>query len=315
VAAPIEIATPSKTYKPVGRCIYCGRHGYATNLQKEHIIPYGLAANALVLPKASCARCAGHTRAFEQICLRHMWWPFRTQIGAPSRTGVPDNFRVKTMRVDRVNEDGTIEYQRTGEIEVAPHEFPFIYYAYDFPPPGLLIGRHRKADLTFDTWGLLDEAAYRRFAPREHEGIHIGPSSTEPFCKLLAKIAHAYAVAELGLGTFRPFLTDWIRGNPIDGEPQWIGGDVSLHRHAPSVRLHEIGWSIQIVETTHYVVVRIRLFCFIGAPSYRVIVGDLQRPLNQFPFLDQPLYTVDIEQPFPLPNLLPLVQTHRGTRR
>src|SRR6266581_4326688 len=79
VQAPIEFVTPNKRYAPVGYCIYCLTH---SNLTKEHIIPHGLAGNSLVLPESSCTKCAAKTRDWETACLRHLWWPFRTRIGA-----------------------------------------------------------------------------------------------------------------------------------------------------------------------------------------------------------------------------------------
>jgi hypothetical protein len=48
-------------------CIYCGTQADQTEakeLSDEHIIPYALGGN-LVLPKASCDRCAKETHAFE----------------------------------------------------------------------------------------------------------------------------------------------------------------------------------------------------------------------------------------------------------
>lgn len=44
-----------KIYQPVNVCIYCGGTGA---LSDEHIIPFGLGGR-WVLPKASCAECAG----------------------------------------------------------------------------------------------------------------------------------------------------------------------------------------------------------------------------------------------------------------
>src|SRR5262245_41775945 len=130
--APIEIATPPKRYRPAGRCIYCGRR--ATKLSKEHIIPYGLAANSLVLPSASCRRCQQQTRDFETICLRHMWWPFRTRIGAPSRgKEKPTEFELKNIRVRGINDDGSLDYERTGITKIVPEQYPLIYIAFAFP--------------------------------------------------------------------------------------------------------------------------------------------------------------------------------------
>lgn len=130
---------------------------------------------------------------------------------------------------------------------------------------------------------------------------------------MLAKVAHSYAIAELGYDSFEHSLTPLIRGFQFEGEPQWIGGMPSSE-DTPKTRLHEIGWEIIEVGSTAYVTVSLRFFCFLGTPSYRVVVGKLKRALNDFPFLKQPLYTIDIEQPVPLPNLTPVTHILRGTR-
>jgi hypothetical protein len=83
VQAVLEIATPDRFYPSPHRCIYCGRK--AGKLTKEHIIPFGLAGDALVLRKGSCRKCADETKKHETSVLRHMWWPFRTHIGIPTR--------------------------------------------------------------------------------------------------------------------------------------------------------------------------------------------------------------------------------------
>ncbi len=314
-AVQIDISTPSKVYKPAGRCIYCGRR--STKLTREHIIPFGLAANSLVLPTASCRKCAEKTRDFETVCLRHMWWPFRTRFGAPTRgKETPKSFLVRKMKVEQQNADGSIEYQKIAEIPVSPNEYPLFYYAYDFPPPGSLIGRPDNENFTYNCWVAMDMVEFKKYAQNDREGLRLGPRNTEHFCKLLAKIAHAYSVAELGLDAFEPFLTQYIRGSSLypRAEPRWIGGDPSPNCHTPPQRLHEIGLETHTTGDVIFVVVRMRFFCFIGAPSYCVVVGKLKGSPNRLPFLTQPLHTIDIKPPLPTPNLVPITQTIRGTR-
>lgn len=313
--SPIEISSPSKVYKPVGRCIYCRRR--ATKLTKEHIIPFGLAADSLVLPTASCRKCAEKTRDFETVCLRHMWWPFRTRLGVPTRgKETPDSFLVRKMMVEQRNADGLIEYQKIAETPVSVNDYPLFYYAFDFPPTGTLVGRPDNEDFTYYCWVAMDMDDFGKYAQNDREGFRIGPRNTEHFCKLLAKIAHAYSVAELGLDTFEPFLTRYIRGSSLHprAEPQWIGGDHAPNCHTPREKLHEIGWEIRTIGDTSYVTVRIRLFCFIGTPSYRVVTGKLRSAPNKLSFLTQPLYTIDIKSPFPTLNLSPITDAIRGTR-
>lgn len=62
VRIPIKIKTPYKRGHPGSRCIHCGR--VATKLRKEQIIPYGLAPDSLVFPKAGCLNCQEKTDKF-----------------------------------------------------------------------------------------------------------------------------------------------------------------------------------------------------------------------------------------------------------
>jgi len=58
--------------------------------------------------------------------------------------------------------------------------------------------------------------------------------------------------------------------------------------------------------------VSLRLFSFMGSPRYHIIVGELTRPLNKLPFLQQPLYTIDVKTTLPLGELVPLDQGLRA---
>src|SRR5262245_13576001 len=131
----IEIATPNQYFEPPGRCIYCRRK--SLKLTKEHIIPFGLAANSLVFGKASCVKCAKKTHAFETFCLRQMWWPFRTRLGIPSRNKEhPETFAIQHT-VPKSFTDGWIEPLRSDVEHVPVSDFPLHYFAYHFAPPGV----------------------------------------------------------------------------------------------------------------------------------------------------------------------------------
>ena len=90
------------------------------------------------------------------------------------------------------------------------------------------------------------------------------------FFRMLAKIAHAYTVAELGLGGFTPFLVPAILGNKLDDSVQYIGGATGT---APASRLtHEISHAHHLTRP-ELVVVRIRLFAALDTPTYIVATG------------------------------------------
>src|SRR5262245_60302076 len=147
-------------------------------------------------------------------------------------------------------------------------------------------------------------------SPGDKDGFRIAPMNPDAYARMLAKIAHAYAVAELGESAFWPKLRRFIRGRPMKAL-QWIGGDLAVPK--PEHRLHDIQWRIQRTGPTNYLVVSLRLFSFIGSPQYHVVVGELARPLDQLPFLEQPLYTIDIQAPVPIPKLVPIEDRLGGT--
>jgi hypothetical protein len=309
VEAPIEIVTPPKRYPPVGHCIYCGV--YTDKLTKEHIIPHGLAGDSLILPKSSCRGCADKTRDWETACLRHLWWPFRTRIGAPSSgRQQPDSFIVRKTKIRQVGPDGVLDVEKHVEVKVGPMDFPLVFMAYRLPPPGILIGRNPDVDINYEVVCQISEEEFRRFAPGDKDGFLIAPMNPEAYVRMLAKIAHAYAVAELGQSSFRPSLREFIRGEPM-AALKWIGGDTVSPK--AEQRLHDIRWYVHFANDLNYLVVSLRLFAFVGSPQYHIVVGELTRPLDQLPFLQQPLYTIDVKTPLPLGDLFPLDERLRRT--
>ncbi len=94
------------------------------------------------------------------------------------------------------------------------------------------------------------------------------------FARLLAKIAHCFSTAELGIRTFRPTTIDLILGRSSDysftvgGEweipPRVLGGDHKL--------------AIQVLfasPTLARVIVDIRLFSAAETPQYHVVAGEI----------------------------------------
>ena len=128
----------------------------------------------------------------------------------------------------------------------------------------------------------INEDEFRKFAPNDGDGFRIAPMNPDAYSRMLAKIAHSYAIAELGEAAFNPVLRNFIRGQPMQAL-QWIGGDTE------SPHLHSIQWSAQTANGHHYLIVSLRLFSFMGSPQYHIVVGELSCPLDKLPFLQQPL--------------------------
>src|SRR5205085_2716111 len=93
-----------------------------------------------------------------------------------------------------------------------------------------------------------------------------------PFCLTLAKIAHAFSVAELGIDGFVPFLPGLIRGQELSNRAEYIGGGSG--DESPSRALHELAFDNAVSAVRGIVAVRIRLLTPLGTPTYHVAAGQ-----------------------------------------
>jgi hypothetical protein len=119
-----------------------------------------------------------------------------------------------------------------------------------------------------------DKDAHMQFlcdALGAREIMPTGTITSEPFCLMLAKIAHAYAVAELGLDSFTPCLQQMIIRRDLTDRPLLIGGGGG--DEPPAGVLHDIAIDCSPHTPPGAVVVRIRLLAAIGTPTYYVVAG------------------------------------------
>ncbi|KJC36494.1 hypothetical protein UP06_32820 [Bradyrhizobium sp. LTSP857] len=92
----------------------------------------------------------------------------------------------------------------------------------------------------------------------------------EAFNRVLAKIAHAYTVAELGLDNFEAVLPSRILDR-TDALRRYVGGGAEYPPPA-SDNLHEV--EIEPRSPDHdWIIVRIRLLAYYATPIYRVVSG------------------------------------------
>jgi hypothetical protein len=95
------------------------------------------------------------------------------------------------------------------------------------------------------------------------------------FMRLLAKIAHSYSVAELGMHGFKPILTNLIVCGATTPNPStFIGGVGDLLDQHETV-LHSIALGAEQRGGVWYLVARIRLFAIFGGAFYELVVGQL----------------------------------------
>lgn len=300
----IEITTPNVHFPHVRRCIYCRRK---FGLTKEHVIPFGLAGNSLVLHSASCRKCQDLTRDFETVCLRHMWLPFRTKLLIPSRekSGRPTEFKVQRGRMDDIRQG--VPPRPTHVDTVSTEAYPLFLYMFTFLAPGILSGRPAHEDKD-DAMMLFDREAAHRVVGGSGFAMKLGTANWVPFCRMLAKIGHAYAVARLGIDAFKPALTLGIRGKDTVRWLYWIGSEPAV-RSSP-VSLHEIACRLVEIRGRKCVAVELRLFASLETPKYTVIVGELEPRFDKFSLLEQPVHEILVKVPLPTEKLVPAMSIH-----
>jgi len=153
-------------------------------------------------------------------------------------------------------------------------EYPHIHFFIELPPPARLLGMPAGAIYGPEERWL---RALARGEPTTREKL---TSFATPaldlfsFCRMLAKIGHAFAVAELGLGKFTPFLLDVILNESKDIF-HYVGG-VRDSLASPSLNTpYTISVDYGTTADTTFVVVHLRLFATVqGSPIYQIVVGE-----------------------------------------
>jgi len=232
-------ARETKRYPSIGRCIYCGdSQGILTD---EHIIPYGLVGNGIVFEKASCPVCAKVTSSIERTVLRTCLGTFRARTEAPTRRPKKrvTTVEVKALRISAQTKE-TIGEVATFKLPIG--DFPRTFTALKLPPPGLMLGQPPSRDVISSSVPLFDPEEMHTFfekhlppaAPGEGVALEIGKVNKSAFIRMIAKIAHAYAVAEEGADAFVPLLPDIILGR-ADTYAYLVGGDEETPRDPTAI--------------------------------------------------------------------------------
>jgi len=245
-------------YEAVGRCIYCPNPSDSD----EHIVPRNL-GGMLTLPDASCADCRDITGALEGKVADSIYRPARRQLGFPRRhKKVPQP--PMTAEVDGV------------ETILEDKDFPGILVAFKFPAPSILkLGPPATEMIAAG----IDARILPEFGDRLNRirgGANQVRFSTKSmdtvlFCRLLAKIAHCYAVAELGVDGFKPYLLDIIRDPDARFIGEYVGDAMAVDNRGED--LHEV-YQEDFYRKSKHVVVCVRLFGNYGLPTYWVVAGE-----------------------------------------
>lgn len=260
----------SNAHPPANRCIYCGSLVYARDskrlLAEEHIIPLGLNGTD-VLPRASCRHCERVTGRLESKVLRGALLGCRTILNLQTRS---PKERPKTLPLFYTVEG----VERKAEIPI--EDYPATLLLLRLGKPGIF-RNPEDGPPVWHPWHHL--FVDRMEVLRRHYGItEFSPAmfDTSAFSRMLAKIAHAFVAANMGMDSFTPLLPRLIlddSGSDLAGQNllHMVGGEAEIR--PPQDLLHWMQFEDPTPETLPFIVVQIRLFAFLGSPTYRIVVG------------------------------------------
>lgn len=270
-------------YRPANRCIYCDAVVDIQHLRREHIIPEGIGGK-LILPKSSCSVCADVTSTFEGKVQHDLMGIFREKFNLRKRSHKKRERVPQFVELSAVNNPNMV-IKRIPAVDV-----PGILLMPIFRMPCVLENRVPTGELSIQTivrptyhGALLD------FADTITGWIaSIGKYDPLPFARMLAKIGHSFAVAEIGHEKFsRLFLEKVICGidpfypdNCVGSLPDSVGGNLHTIAIEPDLR-HEISLSRHRQrDDCEAVIVKIRLFANYGGPEYLVVVGEIPQRIS-----------------------------------
>lgn len=264
----------SPKYNPIKKCVYCGSKVYSTKpgirsspLGAEHIIPESIGGN-LELPEASCQKCEDTTgRLVEGDALGRTLKVLRVHLKL-KKAGSGPHPKTLPLTVPVDGRDRTIP-----DVRIEDHPIAFmlpIYQAPEFAAIATDFGKAIRgalvANIKLDLKALWRKYQVSSFAPAYWDNAML--------CRMLAKIAHSLAVAELGEAAFQPLLLKLI----CDGDPKamsLIGCSPEWEKVPRSSALHTVSLGYQRHDDKTFVVASVRLFASYESPVYRIVVGEL----------------------------------------
>jgi hypothetical protein len=255
---------PEIRYGPVGKCIYCGALPPEV-LTDEHIIPLALDGEYL-LPKASCKPCEKITGRFEGIVLRGGLRPIKERRGFKSRT----KNRPNTLPIFVGEEAGA-------RVELPVEDYPATVILPHIPGPTL-------APFPFSAteqgtpWGSVAPTNHDKVVARCGTVFAVPGVNTFAFARMLAKIAHSFAAAMIGIGNFVPFLPPFIL-NDADCDYRTFMGTMTALPELPADMakdgVHELLLAQEGIDGQEWITCIIGLFRDHESPYYRVVVGQM----------------------------------------
>lgn len=258
--------TPSTGHRfdAVGFCIYCGAAGKLTD---EHVVPYGLGGNSLILPKSSCGECAMTTGGLENSFLRLTTGRLREMLALPTRG--------KTVRTGQC-ELQAYECLTDGQLIPANYfvrqpikDAPIFYPVPILPPPAIFSDANGTTPAEVEFRAILLNGKISDLPPGHR--IYLGGFRPSDLYRQLIKIAYGYAVGVLGPRTFKPLVQEIILGKS-EAFQHFLG--CFSDQPSPNGKTVNLQQGFAEWHAKRYVIVRVQIFGQLPTPTYCAVVGE-----------------------------------------
>jgi hypothetical protein len=261
-----------KVFPPVGRCIYCGAHD--CKLGDEHIIPQGLGGN-MILPASSSRDCERVVGAqLEGRILHKTNGPFAAlRLRLDFKSKRPKD-RPESLPFTIKSKDGVARV-----VQIPANRVPKYWFAYiTETSPGIFVGRKPDEPARAAVYSMFDTQDFAALSDLGDQISVPGAGDGRDLARLLAKIAHAAAIAEYGIEAFEPWLPNFILGKDNCTLHYYVAGHEN--KNTDQKGIHSISLGTWKSDGVH-IGARIRLFGRWGTPDYEVAVGRFKQACNE----------------------------------
>ncbi|CUH43447.1 hypothetical protein RUM4293_02342 [Ruegeria atlantica] len=264
-----------------GYCIYCGAKVYSDDRKKlgdEHIIPFSLEGE-LVFLEASCLSCERVTGRFESKLLRNTLLATRVNLNLRSRNSALSQTKALPLFVDTV--------AGVQKVLVNTEDYPTVLHLPYLPDPPIVSEIGNLGPTEYPPRPFTKFLNYNKEILNKKYGLsnwnHVSLDN-RLLCRLVAKIAHGWCIANKKVTEYTPILDNMIIDPNLESREllSFVGGTPPEPKTPKE--LHQIRAKIFPVEGIDFIVVNVRLFAFLGTPTYSVvsgIMGDI--PKNGLP--------------------------------
>lgn len=263
----------------IGQCIYCGDTD--SKLTKEHVIPFGLGGNAIVLEDACCEKCRVITSQCERNPIHDNWAEVRAALDFPSRKRklTEEIFPLEVELEDGSKTTLQLKGQETlGLVQFLEYNLPAFFDSSGYKS-GVVVSGVKLIGFGID----IEEFKKRH----KIKGFNLSTTAKgNDFEKMITKMAYCFTVACWGLECFDERYVLPTILNEKDDVGYWMGGNLD-GKIVPLIgkQLGRSAMKIGIITATsgkRNIVVSLKFFPASEAPEYIVVVGSLKSGFNPF---------------------------------